>query len=226
MSACRALVLWTGGKDCNLALYEARTVGFEIAGLLTFGPEQPSFRAHPLAVMRAQAEALDLHHELAVVREPYEAGYREAIARACDAAHASALVTGDIDAVDGQPNWVRRCCEGSGIDVVTPLWGRPRKALLQQLIEFGFEVVLSCVRPPLDQAWLGHRLDAAVIVDLMRLHEEAGVDESGEQGEYHTLVLDGPGFEKRLLLQTSGARTADGLSFLEIEGVELIPRSG
>jgi uncharacterized protein (TIGR00290 family) len=217
-------VLWTGGKDCNLARHEAHAVGFEIAGLLTFGPEQPSFRAHPLEVMRAQAEALGLRHELAIVREPYEAGYREAILQACAAARASTLVTGDIDAVAGQPNWVRQCCEGSGIDVATPLWGWPRKALLAQLIELGFEAIVSCVRPPLDSAWLGRRLDADALVDLTRLHEQAGVDESGEQGEYHTLVLDGPGFARRLHLRTSGPRVADGLSSLQIEGVELLAK--
>ena len=49
----RAIVLWTGGKDCNLALYEAREAGLEIVALLTFVPPQVEFRAHPVSVMAA-----------------------------------------------------------------------------------------------------------------------------------------------------------------------------
>ncbi len=35
----RAAVLWTGGKDSALALYEARLSGFTIVNLVTFIPE-------------------------------------------------------------------------------------------------------------------------------------------------------------------------------------------
>jgi diphthamide synthase (EF-2-diphthine--ammonia ligase) len=40
-----AAMLWTGGKDCSLALYEARRNGYDIRCLVTFAPLTPNFHA-------------------------------------------------------------------------------------------------------------------------------------------------------------------------------------
>ena len=54
-------MLWTGGKDSSLALYEAHLLGYEITHLATFVPtEKPEFLAHPVSFMKYQAEALGL----------------------------------------------------------------------------------------------------------------------------------------------------------------------
>ena len=51
----RAIVLWTGGKDCNLALHEARLKGFEIVRLITFSIDEKEMKAHPTEIMKTQA---------------------------------------------------------------------------------------------------------------------------------------------------------------------------
>lgn len=45
-----------------------------------------------------------------------------------------------------------------------------------------------------DPAWLGRTLDR----DLLDEMEARGIDLAGERGEYHTLVMDGPGFRAPL----------------------------
>ena len=107
------------------------------------------------------------------------------------------------------------------IDVVTPLWQREREGLLRRFIDLGFEAVLSCVKPPLDGRWLGRRLDGGAIEELLRLSDSERIDPSSEQGEYHTLVVDGPGYQQRLRLQTTGTMEYQDLIYLEIAGVGL-----
>ena len=43
----KATVLWTGGKDSALALYEARLSGYTIVNLVTFIPDGTDFLAAP-----------------------------------------------------------------------------------------------------------------------------------------------------------------------------------
>jgi len=70
VSSKRAAVLWTGGKDCNLALYEAQQAGYEIVALVTFMMGNGKFKAHPIDVMRLQAEALGIPYITIPVAEP------------------------------------------------------------------------------------------------------------------------------------------------------------
>ncbi len=67
--------------------------------------------------------------------------------------------------------------------------------LVERVIGLGFEAVFSAVRtPPLSEAWLGRPLDRASLAELRELGGTRGLDVAGEQGEYHTVVLDGPLF--------------------------------
>ncbi|HEX2953890.1 MAG TPA: diphthine--ammonia ligase [Bacillota bacterium] len=194
-----AAVLWTGGKDSALALYEAEHLGYNIQSLVTFVPEVSEFLAHPLVLMKYQADALNLPHYPVIIHEPFRESYEEAIAALKEKDGIETLVTGDIADVDGYPNWIRQCSERSGMEVLTPLWHRDRLSLLERLLAVHYKVVFSCVKKPwLTDEWLGRELDQDAIVKLSELHHVNGLDICGEQGEYHTLVLDGPSFTKRI----------------------------
>jgi diphthine-ammonia ligase len=215
-----AVILWTGGKDSALALDEARRAGLAVSALATFAPPGAAFRAHPIPVMKAQARALGLPHLVLALEPPLDAAYHRAFGDLA-AAGATHLVTGDIDLVDGRPNWVRERAAGLPLEVVTPLWGREREALLALLDARGFRAVFSCVRPPLPAHLCGRPLDAAA-VEVIRA---AGADLCGENGEYHTLVLDGPGFAHPLELDAAPVTGQDGLTTLAVRDVRTTPRA-
>ena len=103
-----AALLWTGGKDGALALHEARTAGISITQLITFAPETPQFRAHPLPLVKAQAKALRLPHRTIIIAEPYRESYIAAIRSLKEKHDVNALVTGDIAEVGGFPNWIHK----------------------------------------------------------------------------------------------------------------------
>jgi uncharacterized protein (TIGR00290 family) len=194
----RAAVLWTGGKDCSLALHEARAAGLDVRELVTFVPQEPDFLAHPLAVLEVQARAARLPHRRLVVDDPFREGYERALRSLRDEG-VRVLVTGDIAEVAGHPNFIRECAEPLGLRVETPLWGRGRAALLERLLAEKFHAVVSCVDTRrLPDGWVGRALDAAAVAELHALHASHGVDPSGENGEYHSLVLDAPFFAQRV----------------------------
>ena len=211
-----AAVLWTGGKDSCLALYEAKLLGYEIASLVTFIPEGADFLAHPLDFMQYQAEALGLPHSKVKIHEPFKDGYEKAIHVLREEQGIGTLITGDIAEVEGYPNWIRECSRNPGVDVLTPLWGRDRREILNRLLSSGFKVIFSCVKSPwFTLEWVGRELDWDTYYKLCEISAETGLDICGEQGEYHTLALDGPPFKSGTQIKAYKKRATDSLMYME-----------
>lgn len=215
-----AAVLWTGGKDSALAHYEAVQKGYNVTHLVTFAPENPDFRAHPISVMHAQAETLGLIHLVIEINEPFAESYKAAICSLRDDTQIGSLITGDIDLVDGKPNWIRECAAGTGVDVLTPLWNYDRENLLRRLIAQNFSVILSCVkRPWLGPEWLGREITWETLAELRSLNVSTNLDLCGENGEFHTLTLNGPLFRHPIHLDYTPMHTAE-MSWMQVNGVK------
>lgn len=209
-----------------MALYEAARNGCHVECLVTFTPPKPNFVAHPLAFIKLQARALGLRHTVLVVDPPYEKGYEIGLRRLREEMRISTVVTGDIGEVGKYPNWIHDRCRAVGMEARFPLWGRDRKLLLQQLLARGFKAYISCVKgPSLTQEWVGRRLEKSTIAELENLCERIGMDLCGEQGEYHTLVTDGPAFAREIAIESYSRRNAGALTYMKLERLALIERS-
>lgn len=218
----RAAVLWTGGKDCSLSLYLAGIFGYKIAELVTFVPKKGVFLAHPLHFMKYQAKALSLPHRQIVIKAPFMLSYKSAIRSLKEVDKIDALVAGDIAEVAGHPNWIRECCEESDIEALTPLWGIQREEVLEKLLSLGFKVIFSCVKKPwFSEDWLGRELDQNAVYDLRILGTATSLDICGEQGEYHTLVLDGPIFGKTIAVKDYSRCSKNSIMYLDVTSVVL-----
>ncbi|WP_054545231.1 Dph6-related ATP pyrophosphatase [Aeromonas dhakensis] len=216
----RVIVLWSGGKDAMQALCHAREAGHQVVALATFAPPSPRFLAHPLSQVRRQAAALGLPHRLVTIEAPFDLGYERALTKLKKEWQLDGVVTGDIDSVAGAPNWIRERCRPLGLTVHTPLWQLSREALLADLLTRGIVAHLSCVDTRvLTPEWVGRTLDAATLAELQQLASARGFDACGEQGEYHTMVTDGPGFAAPLVLGRWQVAHQERLAYLlEDEG--------
>lgn len=211
----RVIALWSGGKDAMQALCHAREQGHEVVALVTFAPPNPRFLAHPLPLVRRQAEALGLPHRLITIEAPFEQSYEEALANLQREWAIEGVVTGDIDSVGGADNWIRARCQPLGLKVHTPLWQQPRDALLADLLARGIVTHLSCVDTRvLTPDWVGRILDGASMTELQQLAAAQRFDACGEQGEYHSMVTDGPGFAAPLTLEGWRVAHQDHLAYL------------
>ncbi|MCR3984986.1 hypothetical protein ACNPAA_19165 [Aeromonas sp. PS2Canimalfood6] len=212
----RVILLWSGGKDAMQALCHARAAGHQVVALATFAPPEPRFLAHPLSQVRRQAAALGLPHLLLTIEAPFDLGYETALAALKEEWRLDGVVTGDIDSVGGAPNWIRERCRPLGLTVHTPLWQQPREALLADMLARGIVAHLSCVDTRvLAPEWVGRRLDADTLSDLQQLADRDGFDACGEQGEYHTMVTDGPGFAAPLTLGHWQVARQEHLAYLQ-----------
>jgi len=190
--APRALCSFSGGKDSCLALWRAQRAGFDVRTLLAmFDESGDRSRSHaiPLAVMRRQAQALGL--EL-VTRgagwKHYESVFVDAL-RALNRSGHEVVVFGDID-LEAHRQWEERVCEAAGLRAWLPLWQNDRRLLAQEVIHAGFRAVVVCTDSRyLDDSFCGRLFDQQFLTDLPQ-----GVDACGENGEFHTMVYDGPNF--------------------------------
>ena len=182
--------------------------------------------AHPLAFIGMQAGALGLPHHVLPITAPFEKSYEAGLRRLRDEMGIRCVVTGDIAEVDGNPNWIRERSRPIGMDVHTPLWGRDRELLLRQFLDRGFEARFSCVDTGwLDESWIGRELDDAAITELRVVRERTGLDLCGEEGEYHTLVVDGPRFGKGIDMRSFSKRTVGALAYADIQEMAWIDRA-
>jgi len=194
----QAAVLWTGGKDSCLALHRAFDEGISIACLATFVSEDHrEFQAHPTAETRRQANAMNLDLHFIPVREPYRDSYIRGLTWLKDLG-ITAVITGDIDHIEGHPNWIAECCSGLDLEVIRPLWQESRHALMEELITRGIQARITWINHPgIPRSWKGRVIDFDCLTELHRLSVNAGIDLCGENGEYHTIVDSAPLFEKR-----------------------------
>lgn len=217
----RAVVLWTGGKDCNLALYEAKLKGYNIVALISFSGKDTVFKAHPVDVMKAQTNALGICHALVEISEPYEEGYEKALLWVKHAYRIETIVTGDIAEIHGHSNWIADRSRHLGLNVFLPLWHLDREHLLSKLLSLHFKVVFSCVkRPWFEEDWLGIDLDQNALEKLRALRKSTGLDICGEQGEYHTLVLDGPLYRERIVITAFARRANELMAYMDVSSLE------
>ena len=220
----KAFVSWSGGKDAALSYYRAMG-DFQVTNLLNMVAEDGRIsRSHGIRtdVLRLQAEAMGIP----IIQsksswETYEAEFKKTLSDLKDKG-IEVGIFGDID-LEGHREWVERVSRESGMEAVLPLWGeKKRENLIEELIEAGFEtVIVATKKNVLGPEWLGRRIDHDFVRDISKIK---GVDICGEGGEYHTFVLSGPIFKKRINILKSEKVTRDQHCFFDISECELVEK--
>lgn len=187
-----AAVSWSGGKDCCLAMHRARAAGLDVSILLAmFDETGERTRSHaiPRALMQAQADALGLALVAASASwADYETTFIAALTD-LRARGVTEVVFGDID-LAAHREWEEKVCAAAGLRPSLPLWQQDRTALADEVLSLGYRALVVCTDDRwLDAGWCGESYDRAFIDRL-----PAGVDACGENGEFHTFVIDGPAF--------------------------------
>jgi uncharacterized protein (TIGR00290 family) len=171
-------------------------------------------RSHGLhrSVVEAQARELGLPlGSVAASWSHYEENLVSVLREAGDEG-IEAVVFGDID-IDSHRTWELRVARSAGLVGHLPLWGSDRRSVLEEWWELGFEARIVAVRDGVvPTAFLGRVLDAALVEALERL----GVDACGENGEFHTLAVDGPPFRRPLRLSFGRELKREDCWFLDI----------
>jgi len=206
---------FSGGKDSCLAIYRAINTGGNAKKLITmFTEDGERSRSHGLhfSVITAQSQAMNI--PLVTQAAPwndYEKHFTAALT-SVKKEGVQHVVFGDIDLQEHR-DWEERVCGGIGLYPILPLWLEERKSLLNEFLELGFCAMIIAVKENiLPTSLLGKTLSRTVIEEI----EGEDVDACGEEGEYHTIVYDGPIFQSSLLLTHGKKILRDGYWFLDL----------
>ena len=195
-------VSWSGGKDSCLALFRAMSQGYKPKMLFTmFSIENDVSSAHRLNedIIKAQVNALDLKSTIGRAKfEDYEAVFVRNL-EAFKSQDIQYGIFGDID-LDEHRKWEETVCEKAQMTAVLPLWQEDRKKLVKEFIDLGFKAKIVVVnKTMMSPEFLGRDLSHELLEEI----EKTGADVCGENGEYHTVVYDGPLFKTPLNLNFS-----------------------
>ena len=196
------LCSWSGGKDSCFALMKAVESGFIPHVLLNVLNEEGQIsRSHgiPRHILQAQAKAIGLPlHLVESSWNEYEERFVNALQLLEKEYQLTSVVFGDID-LQAHRDWEEMVCERSGLKAILPLWQQNRKQLVLEMIASGIEATIVSCNETLGPDFLGRQITEELLEEL----ESLGVDACGENGEYHTLVVNCPLFKERLKVEVS-----------------------
>ena len=186
---------YSGGKDSILALHKMLEAGHEPVGLLVMVNRELQrswFHGVDPELLREISDSLGIPLILCQsAGNDYDEKMEEGLKRAKERG-AEACAFGDID-IEGHLLWCRKRCEAAGLECVHPLWQRDREENTEEILSLGYRCLIKCVdNRVLPKEYLGKPLSRELVAEM----KNRGIDVCGENGEYHTLVVDGPVFRR------------------------------
>lgn len=211
---CVIFCSWSGGKDSCLSLYKAIQRGDRPKFLLTTCIETGGrSRSHGLSLEIFRAHALALNIPLFTIDTTW-ADYRNNFIRAIETLKTKepSIMQGVFGDIDNEANgqWEKDVCQATDITAYLPLWKMERRVVLREFLDLGFKAMIVAVDSiRLHPEYLGRILDEALVKEF----EANGIDPCGENGEYHTVVFDGPILAFPLVLERGIVVTRSGYHF-------------
>ena len=123
----------------------------------------------------------------------YELNFTNTLRHIKDKFKIDTMVFGDID-LQPHRDWEEKVCSNAGLDAFLPLWQRDRRDLVHEMLNAGIETLIVSCNLQMGEEFLGKVLDKTVVTEL----DSIGVDVCGENGEFHTLVVDSPLFKRKI----------------------------
>jgi uncharacterized protein (TIGR00290 family) len=226
MDKIMAISSWSGGKDSCLACYKAREQGFQVNFLLNFISREYKrccFHGIEGKLINLQAEAVGIplvQKEVTADIQEYEKEFKAAVEE-LKAKGMSQMVFGDIY-LDEHKDWVERVCADLKIQAIEPLWNRPPESVVEEFIALGFKaVVVSAKADIFGKDFVGQTIDQRLLKEL----KKKNICPCGENGEFHSFVVNGPMFKKRIEILESEPVLKKGFWkhwFLDIKQYRLI----
>lgn len=207
---------YSGGKDSTLALHKMLALGGAPTALLVMfnsGDGRSFFHGADGALLERYSAAL----QIPLLRVPscgedYHLAMEEALRKAKKSG-AEFACFGDID-IEGHRIWGEERCRNAGLSALYPLWHANREENAREVINLGYKCVIKSIdNTKLPKSMLGKILDEALLEEMA----QCGMDVCGENGEYHTLVVDGPIFRSPIQYTAGKILDFGERSLIEIE---------
>ncbi len=227
----KAVVSWSGGKDCTLACFRAIRKGYDVGYLLNMSNEDGNMSwTHGLETkwLEQQAQAMGM---ILVQGKTNSADYATNFKRQLRLLQKKGVTVSIFGDIDFMPHreWVTNICSEVGMEPLLPLWGDDQGELLKEFVDANFVAIIVATQADLmGEEWLGRKIDYKFITDLEQYNKSKvkKITLCGEAGEYHTIVVNGPLFQQHLEILESEHINRDGYWFLHVTKCTIRPNCG
>lgn len=193
----KAILNWSGGKDCSYALYllQEQYPRAEIRLLTTVAEDNGRVSMHGVRsrLIEKQAEATGLKTETVLIPDmPDNQTWENRMAEKLFELKKEGFeisVFGDIFLEDLRKYRETQMAR-TGMNAMFPLWKMDTRSLALDFADKGFKAVIVAA----DDKYFGKDIMGAEFNRAFIHSLPSGVDPCGENGEFHTFVYDGPVF--------------------------------
>ena len=206
----KAVGLFSGGKDSLYAVHLVEKQGVMVDHLITLLPNLPwpSPHAENIEALKVLAESMGKH--LTIIDFKKEGAFIDAL----NSLEVDALVAGDIN-VEAHLAGLKDVCSKTGLELLEPIYGRDTTELFHEIFGLGFKALITGVNlKDLGEEWLGFTISKETSAEF--LSKIGSVDPLGENGEFHTLVLECPLYAKPFKVKSVEKKTAKGMAYLSV----------
>ena len=216
--------LISGGKDSIYAAYKAAEE-HEIVCLISFKSKRDDsymFHIPNIELAKLQAKSMGIpiiFAESSGIKEKELEDIKKALKCAVKQYKIEGVVSGAL-ASNYQKQRIDKICRRLNLESISPLWHIEPERYLKDLIKDKFEIIITGIAADgLTKEFLGMKIDDDFIEKAKKLKIHLG----GEGGEYESLVIDCPMFNKKLIIKKENVKIENECTGRYIiEDVELI----
>jgi len=207
----RAAALFSGGKDSLYAVILAERQGVTVEHLVTLLPTLPwpSPHAENIEALKVLAKSMGKH--LTIVDFKREGAFSETLKNL----KVDALIAGDIN-VEAHIIGLKDVCNKTGLELFEPIYGKDTTELFHEIFDLGFKALITGVNLKyLGEEWLAYVIFKETVTQF--LSKIGSVDPLGENGEFHTLVIECPLYAKPFKVQSIQKKVAKDMAYLNVK---------
>ncbi len=206
----KAAGLFSGGKDSLYAVYLAERQGVNVEYLVSLVPSLPTPSPHGENMEALKILAKSIGKDHIIIDFKREGAFVEAL----KSLEVDALVAGDIH-VEAHLKGLEDVCAKVGLKLLEPIYGRDTTELFHEIFDLGFKALITGVNLKfLGEEWLGFTISKETGETF--LSKIGSADPLGENGEFHTLVLECPLYSKSFRVQSAERKAAKGMAYLNV----------
>jgi diphthine-ammonia ligase len=206
----KAASLFSGGKESVHTISTVENQGVEVKHLLHQIPTFPSPHAHNIEALKTLAKSMKKHLTIVDLHK----GEQELV-NLLKNLNVDALVAGDIN-VPQHITWLQNICSQAGTELLEPLFGKKTSILFHEMFNNpGFKATIIGVNTKyLTDEWLGFTISSETAEAF--LSETQQIDPLGENGEFHTIVIESPLYSNIFKIKTLEKITQKDATYLRI----------
>jgi len=205
-----AASLFSGGKESVHAISTVENQNVEVKHLLHEIPTFDSPHAHNIEALETLAKSMNKHLTIVDLRN----GERELV-DSLKNLKVDALVAGDIN-VPQHITWLKNICSQAGIELLEPLFGMKTSILFREMFsQPRFKATIIGVNTKyLTDEWLGFTISSKTAEDF--LSKTRHIDPLGENGEFHTIVVESPLYSNAFKIKPLERITEKDMTYLRL----------